>query len=67
MRAAVAEGTLRGDIDIDAAIDLLYGTLYYRLLLGSGTLDEFFIENICRQFLGGHAVISSKRPPNWRP
>src|SRR6201994_4742613 len=39
MRAAVAEGSLRSDIDIDTAIDLLYGPLYSRLLLGSGHLD----------------------------
>jgi Tetracyclin repressor-like, C-terminal domain len=54
MRAAVAEGSLRSDIDIDTAIDLLYGSLYYRLLLGAGALDERFIDSIYDQFLEGH-------------
>jgi AcrR family transcriptional regulator len=66
MRAAVAEGSLRSDIDIDAAIDLLYGALYYRLLLGSGTLDESFIDRVYRQFLDGHAAIRRKRSPKVR-
>jgi AcrR family transcriptional regulator len=54
MRAAVAEGSLRSDIDIDTAIDLLYGSLYYRLLLGAGALDERFVDRIYDQFLEGH-------------
>jgi AcrR family transcriptional regulator len=54
MQAAVAEGSLRSDIDIDTAIDLLYGSLYYRLLLGSGALDERFVDGIYDQFLEGH-------------
>ena len=55
MQQAVAEGTLRKDTDIDVAIDLLYGSLYYRLLLGSGSLDERFVTAAFRQFLDGHA------------
>ncbi|MDE1163782.1 MAG: TetR/AcrR family transcriptional regulator [Acidobacteriaceae bacterium] len=66
MRAAVAEGSLRSDIDVDAAIDLLYGSLYYRLLLGSGTFEEPFLDNVYRQFLDGHAVISKKIHPKVR-
>jgi AcrR family transcriptional regulator len=56
MRAAVAEGSLRSDIDIDTAIDLLYGSLYYRLLLGAGALDERFVDGIYDQFLKGHGA-----------
>ncbi|MGI4758788.1 MAG: TetR/AcrR family transcriptional regulator [Janthinobacterium lividum] len=54
MRAAVREGSLRSDMDIDTAIDLLYGSLYYRLLLGSGPLDQRFVDATYRQFLEGH-------------
>lgn len=60
MRQAVSEGFLRDDFDIDAAIDLLYGAIYYRLLLGTGPLDESFIENTYQQFLAGHG--SHARP-----
>jgi AcrR family transcriptional regulator len=56
MRAAVAEGSLRSDIDIDTAIDFLYGSLYYRLLLGAGALDERFVDGIYDQFLKGHGA-----------
>jgi hypothetical protein len=48
------EGSLRGDFNIDTAIDQLYGSLYYRLLLGSGAIDEEFIEHTYQQFLRGH-------------
>ncbi len=55
MQAAISEGSLRGDVDIETAIDQLYGSLYYRLLLGSGLIDERFIESTYQQFLRGHA------------
>jgi hypothetical protein len=66
MQAAVAEGSLRSDLDLDAAIDLLYGSLYYRLLLGSDVLDKRFADHIYRQFLQGHGTSAqsrSKRTP----
>jgi AcrR family transcriptional regulator len=56
IEAAIEEGSLRQDLDIDAAIDLLYGSLYYRLLLASGPLNGDFLHHVFRQFLEGHAV-----------
>jgi len=56
MRAAVVEGSLRSDINIDTAIDLLYGSLYYRLLLGAGALDKRFLDSIYDQFIEGHGA-----------
>ncbi len=53
-KAAILAGSLRSDFNIDTAIDQLYGSLYYRLLLGSGVIDEQFIENTYQQFLTGH-------------
>jgi AcrR family transcriptional regulator len=38
----VAAGMLRADMDIDLAIDLLYGPIYQRLLLGHAPIDEAF-------------------------
>ena len=60
---AITEGSIRKDVDMDAAIDSLYAPFYYRLLLGSGPLDEQFIEHLYRQFLDGHRV----PPPARRP
>ncbi len=68
MQAAIAEGSLRTDLDIDAAIDLLYGSLYYRLLLASGPLDKRFIDHAYRQFLAGHgtSVQAQSKSPRHR-
>ncbi len=60
LRQAMEEGSLRKDFDVDTAIDLLYGSIYYRLLLGSGSLDEQFIEKAFRQFLVGHGSQAKK-------
>lgn len=54
LKAAIVEGSLRDDFNLDTAIDQLYGSLYYRLLLGSGVIDEQFIEDTYQQFLTGH-------------
>jgi AcrR family transcriptional regulator len=54
LQAAITEGSLRSDMNIDAAMDLLYGSLYYRLLLGSGELNERFVDHAYQQFLTGH-------------
>ena len=61
IRAAISEGSLRADFNIDTAIDQLYGSLYYRLLLGSGAIDEQFIEDTYQQFLTGHKARQSVR------
>lgn len=58
---AIAEGSLRRDIDIDAAIDSLYAPFYCRLLLEYGPLDEQFIEHLYGQFLEGHRVLPPAR------
>lgn len=67
MRQAVADGSLRADFDIDTAIDLLYGSIYYRLLLGTGPLDENFIENTYQQFIAGHQGPARPSPAKTRP
>jgi hypothetical protein len=36
---------LRDDVDIDLAVDLIYGPLYERLLLGHAPLDAAFERN----------------------
>ena len=51
---AISEGSIRKDLDMDTAIDLLYGPLYYRLLLGAGLLDEQLVANVYQQFLEGN-------------
>ena len=62
MQQAIKEGALRKDIDIDVATDLLYGSLYYRLLLQSGPIDQHFIETAFQQFADGHRRKKARRP-----
>jgi len=50
---AQASGELRPDIDIDALIDAIYGPLYFRLMLGHGTIDKVFVERIVDIVLDG--------------
>lgn len=38
LQAAVAAGDLRDDVDLELALDLIYGALFYRLLMGHGAL-----------------------------
>ncbi|WP_446743227.1 TetR/AcrR family transcriptional regulator [Silvibacterium acidisoli] len=54
LRKAVAQGELRTKIDFQLATDMLYGPLYYRLLLGTGTIDRAFVRRLLAQFLEGH-------------
>lgn len=54
LQRAISEGDLRAAIDLETATDMLYAPLYYRLLLGTGKLDEAFIENVFRAFLNGY-------------
>lgn len=54
LRAAVQQGDLRKKLDLEVAADLLYAPFYYRLLIGTGALDDAFLESLYQQFLSGH-------------
>ncbi len=50
---AVAEGDLRPHFDAEAALDLIYAPLYFRLLIGHGPLDAGFTDSILGLALEG--------------
>ncbi len=50
---AIGAGALRQDLDIDMAMDLLYGPLYARLLLGHAPLDEAFMRDYPAMAIAG--------------
>lgn len=50
---AIAEGELRRAIDVEVALDLLYGPLFFRLLLGHGPLDAAFTDAVLAHALRG--------------
>jgi len=50
---AVAEGDLKAGVNVEAALDLLYAPLYFRLLIGHGALDAHFTDAILDLALDG--------------
>lgn len=49
----VENGELREDLDLDAAMDALYGPIYYRLLVGHAPLDEAFVNTLVDHVIKG--------------
>ncbi len=50
---AIAAGDIRSDADIDIALDMIYGPLFYRVLIGHLPLDERFAKGLLRDVLCG--------------
>lgn len=50
---AIAEGDLRKHFDVEAALDLIYAPLYFRLLIGHGQLDAKFTDTVLELALEG--------------
>jgi AcrR family transcriptional regulator len=59
LRAVLERGIERGDLrvglDIDLALDVLGGPLFYRLLITGGPIDEQLAEGIVELILHGFA------------
>ncbi|OBC13072.1 hypothetical protein A5784_32525 [Mycobacterium sp. 852013-50091_SCH5140682] len=51
-------GDIRGDADIGVLIDLAYGFLWYRLLLGHAALDTYAAQQLADTLLGGSGPAS---------
>lgn len=50
---ARASGEFRRDVDADLLIDLIYGTIYYRLLIGHLPLNQRFGKEVVDDALAG--------------
>jgi AcrR family transcriptional regulator len=59
---AIAARELRDDLDVEAALDLIYAPLYFRLLIGHGPLDAAFTDTILDSALKGLGAIPGKVP-----
>lgn len=46
IKAGIANGEFRDDLDIELAIDLIYGPIWYRLMVGHQPLDAHLAEQL---------------------
>jgi len=53
LEQAVREGEVRSDLDAEVALDLLYGSLFFRLLMGHAPLDASFTDEVLNHVLQG--------------
>lgn len=53
---AIADGEVRAKIDMEAALDLIYAPLFFRLLVGHGRLDRKFVDSVLDHALNGLKV-----------
>ena len=53
LQLAIERGDLRADIDIDVALDQVYGALFFRVLLGHAPVDPPFVRELLSLALGG--------------
>ncbi len=51
LELGIERGELREDLDLEAAVDILYGPIYYRLLVGHAPLDEDFADTLADHIL----------------
>jgi AcrR family transcriptional regulator len=55
LRRGVERGDLRRDVDLELALDVLGGPLFYRLLVTGGAIDEQLAEGVADLILRGFA------------
>jgi hypothetical protein len=55
LEQAIREGDVRPDLDAEVALDLLYGPLFFRLLMGHAPLDARFTDEVLSHALRGLA------------
>ncbi|MDB4987647.1 MAG: TetR/AcrR family transcriptional regulator [Myxococcaceae bacterium] len=52
---AIESGEVRADMNVEVMLELLYGPLFFRLLLGHGALNEAFVDEVLAHALRGMA------------
>jgi AcrR family transcriptional regulator len=56
LRQAVAAGAVRADVDLELALDLIYGPIFYRLTMAQAPIDERFVDSLLGEVLAGIAA-----------
>lgn len=49
----IRRGLLRGDVDPNTMIDVLYAPLYYRLQMGTGALTDAYVDEVFEHAMSG--------------
>jgi AcrR family transcriptional regulator len=60
LRRGIERGDLRPDLDVELALDVLGGPLFYRLLITGGPIDERLAEGVADLVLRGFAPGAAK-------
>ena len=58
----IERGDLRRDLDVEFALDVLAGPLFYRLLITGGPIDEGLAQAVVELILRGLSPTSPRRP-----
>jgi AcrR family transcriptional regulator len=53
LKAGIARNELKADIDLEVAIDALYGPIYYRMLVPVGPIDDDWVRSLARHVMAG--------------
>ena len=53
LERAACDGEVRKGLDVDVALDLLYGPLFFRLLMGHARLDHAFVDKLLDHAIRG--------------
>jgi AcrR family transcriptional regulator len=56
LELGIERGELREDIDLEVAVDVLYGPIYYRMLVGHAPLDNGFTDALADHIFAGLAA-----------
>lgn len=60
LQRAIDRGQLPPDIDRNMLLDTLYGPLYFRMLVGHGTLSCAFVDDVCDAVMNGVMVTKTR-------
>jgi AcrR family transcriptional regulator len=53
LKRAITEKNVRKDIEIEVALDMIYGPIFYRLQVGHAPADVAFVEGLMREAMRG--------------
>jgi AcrR family transcriptional regulator len=62
LERGVRSGDLRSDLDVELALDVLGGPLFYRLLVTGGAIDEALAAGVTELIMRGFAADEKRRP-----